>query len=76
MTEQELKDEFKERLNLCMRCKKMNNKQLADASGLAEDVISNYKRGTRMPNLINLSKLTYALGCTANELIPKYKPTE
>lgn len=70
MTEQEWKDEFAFRLKECMRIKYINNRKLAERTGINEGLISRYRNGDRIPNGINISKLADALDCTPNQLMP------
>lgn len=71
MTEQEWREEFGKRITrLKYRAGKMNQKELAEASGISEDAISRYKNGTRTPSGYNLVRLAKALNCSLDELLP------
>lgn len=48
----------------------MTQRELADASGLDESVISRYLRGRVMPSTRCLVNIAYALDCDIQDLIP------
>lgn len=48
----------------------MSQRELADASGLDESVISRYLRGHVMPSTRCLVNIAYALDCRIEDLIP------
>lgn len=71
MTEQEIKEDFSVRLRRLSHQKKgYNRKELAEASGLSVKTIERYRRGERVPNLIDIHKIANALECDPRELMP------
>ena len=46
----------------------MSQKELAELSGVAQQNISYYESGARVPSAVALYKLAAALGCTMDEL--------
>lgn len=69
MTEQEWRKEFAFRLRKRMRAKKLNQKQLADLSGIEEHTISRYINATRKPTGDVIARLAIVLECSADYLI-------
>lgn len=62
-------DEFKDLLAKQIKDSGMNQKQLAEKSGVTEAAISRYLHGTRKPNMSALVMLKKAFGCKWEELI-------
>jgi len=68
-----LKTEFGRRVWQNMVKKDMNQSDLARASGLGRDSISQYVRGRNTPSPQNLVKLAKALNVDPNELLPNHE---
>ena len=60
---------FRENLTRMMIEENMNQVQLSDASGISQSTISKYLNGLQMPTAINIVNLSYALRCSADDLI-------
>lgn len=69
MTEMEWLDEFGASLFDLMEQEGLNQKELAEESGLSEGSISNYIHGKQMPNVKAIVNLAYALECDVSDLI-------
>ncbi len=67
------KIEFAKRLYNLMMQKEWNQSDLARASGLGRDSISQYVRGNNIPSPKNLKKLAEALGVKPIEIYPNYE---
>jgi transcriptional regulator with XRE-family HTH domain len=66
-------DIFSRNLRDAMNYCNMTQRELADASGLDESVISRYLRGHVMPSTRCLVNIAYALDCRVEDLIPCYE---
>jgi transcriptional regulator with XRE-family HTH domain len=62
--------EFADNLKRLLNKKEMRQSDLAKATGLGRDSISNYFNGKTIPNPENLLRLSDALGCTPEDLLP------
>ena len=67
------KTEFAKRLYSLMIAKDWNQSDLARASGLGRDSVSQYIRANNTPSPQNLKKLAEALGVEPVELYPNYE---
>lgn len=67
------KTEFAKRLYSLMLQKNWNQSDLARASGLGRDSVSQYIRANNIPSPLNLKKLSEALGVEPVELYPNYE---
>ncbi len=67
------KAEFAKRLYSLMMKKNWNQSDLARASGLGRDSISQYIRANNIPSPLNLKKMADALGVEPVELYPNYE---
>ena len=67
------KIEFAKRVYSLMTKKNWSQSDLARASGLGRDSISQYVRGNNIPSPKNLQKMAGALGVTPVELYPNYE---
>lgn len=70
MKEIDFIDIFGDNLRYVMSYNKMTQRELADASGLDESVISRYLRKQVMPSTRCLVNIAYALDCRIEDLIP------
>lgn len=70
MREIEFIDIFSDNLQYSMQYANMTQRELADASGIDESVISRYLRKQRMPSVRCLVNIAYALNCDIQDLIP------
>lgn len=61
---------FANNLRYSMDYVDMSQRELADASGIDESVISRYLRGRVMPSTRCLVNIAYALDCRVEDLIP------
>jgi transcriptional regulator with XRE-family HTH domain len=66
------RQEFAKRVYTLMIRKGWNQSELARQSVLNRDAISNYVRGTNLPDPANLKKLAEALGVEPADLLPNY----
>lgn len=69
MSEVEWLEEFRMNLLRIMDEDRINQKELAEASGLSEGTISYYVNGTKMPGVRAIINLAYALDCNTDDLI-------
>lgn len=69
MSELEWIDIFGDNLLDMLRENKMSQRELADATGLAESAISNYIHKRRAPNFKAIVNIAYAMNCSMDELI-------
>lgn len=69
MTEQEWIDIFGDNLADMLKDALMTQRELADAAGISESVISDYIHKRRMIRLKNAINISYVLNCTLRELI-------
>ena len=69
MKEIDFIDIFSDNLRSAMNYCNMTQRELADASGLDESVISRYLRGHVMPSTRCLVNIAYALDCHIEDLI-------
>ena len=70
MKEIDFIDIFANNLRYAMNYANISQRELADASGLDESVISRYLRGHVMPSTRCLVNIAYALDCDISDLIP------
>lgn len=70
MTEQEWRKEFAHRLRRIYRNRGYNQKQFAEALGVSEMTISNYRKCKRTPDATMLTNMATVLNCSIDELIP------
>lgn len=61
---------FSSNLRYSMNYANMTQRELAEASGIDESVISRYLRGQVMPSTRCLVNIAYALDCDVADLIP------
>ena len=61
---------FADNLRYTMNYNNISQRELADASGIDESVISRYLRGRVMPSTRCLVNIAYALDCHVEDLIP------
>lgn len=47
----------------------MTQKELAEATRIAESTISYYSKGERMPRIDNIHRIAFAIGCSVLDLI-------
>ena len=73
MRELDFIDIFSNNLRYAMRDANMTQRELADASGLDESVISRYLRKQVMPTTKGLINIAYALDCRIEDLVPCYE---
>lgn len=64
----EFKSRVRHNLKVAMAKADMSAQQLADASGVSYDAITNYLRCETTPMLETACKLAEALGCSPNDL--------
>lgn len=69
MTEYTLMKEIGGNIRYMMEDANMNQKELAKASGLTESAISHYVNGERIPTIVSLLRLAYALCCEITDLV-------
>lgn len=69
ITEEQWKNEFKERLKSMMERKQINQEGLAIALGSSQQMISRYCTGSAMPSNYMIHKIAIALGCRDEDLI-------
>ena len=67
------RQEFGKRLYNFMMRKLMSQSDLARASGMGRDSISQYVRGRSVPSPKNIQKLCDALGIEIDDLFPNYE---
>lgn len=70
MTEQEWREEFAFKLRKAYRTRGYNQKQFAEALGVSEMTISNYRKCRRIPDAITLTNMATILDCSVDDLIP------
>ena len=63
------KDAFAHRLKVLRAERRMNQSELAEASGLTLSLVSKYETCQNVPGADNLCALAEALGCTPNDLL-------
>lgn len=69
MTELEWINIFGDNLVDLLKYAHMTQRELADAAGISESVISDYIHKRKMIGLKNAINIAYALGCSIDELI-------
>ena len=69
MTELEWLDIFGDNLADLLKYAHMTQRDLADAAGISESVISDYIHKRKMPGLRAVINISYALGCSIDDLI-------
>lgn len=69
MTEIEWRKIFKDRLSFMMRRANLTRRELVEKSGISEPAISNYLSGRKTPSIKTTIALSYALGCTIEDLV-------
>lgn len=69
MTEMEWIDIFGDNLADSIKYARMTQRDLSDAAGISESVISDYIHKRRMIGLKNAINIAYALGCSIDDLI-------
>lgn len=69
MTEFQWLDIFGNNLARIMYESKLTQKDLSEMTGLSEPTISKYVNKLQMPSVKALLSLSYALGCTVDDLI-------
>ena len=69
MSEVEWLDEFVDNLIDMMRAEGINQRDLADATGLSEATISNYINKRQMPGVKAIVNIAYVLDCSVDDLI-------
>lgn len=69
MTEMEWLDIFGDNLKSALEYTNTSQRELADASGLAESTISNYINKRKMPSLKAIINIAYAMDISTDELI-------
>lgn len=67
LTDEEIAREFRFRFNSMMERHGMTQERLSGMTGIAQCTLSNYSRGTRVPNIINLDKIAKALDCSVDD---------
>lgn len=67
LTDEEIAREFKFRFNSMMERHGMTQERLSGMTGIAQCTLSNYSRGTRVPNIINLDKIAKSLNCSVDD---------
>lgn len=73
MTEAEWRQEFTKKLQRKMDREGMDQRRLAQKTGLSEATISNYISGQRTPKIYPLVQIAKALKASLYELIPIIK---
>lgn len=62
-------EQFKRNLKVIRMKNTLSQTELAKKTGLEPSHISHFECGRRVPNVVNLIKLSKALNCTMEELI-------
>lgn len=69
MTEQEWIGIFGDNLADMLKDANMTQKELADAAGISESMVSDYIHKRRAPRLRAIINIAYALNCSVDELM-------
>ena len=69
MSESEWIDIFSKNLREIMNDYRYTQRDLADTLGVAESTVSRYLKGQMAPSIFAVINMSYALGCTIDELI-------
>lgn len=69
MTEQEWIGIFGDNLADMLKDANMTQKELADAAGISESMVSDYIHKRRAPRLRAIINIAYALSCSVDELM-------
>lgn len=69
LTEEEILEEFSNRLRYLMRLRRITQRDLSEMTGLTQPAISKYVSGRTMPNMHSLYKLSRALDCSVDDLM-------
>lgn len=69
ISENEWKKKFSFKLDKLMRANSVTNSKLADAVGLNQATIREYRIGLRTPNAYYITLICKALGCTTSALM-------
>lgn len=69
MTELEWINVFGDNLSDMLRNMNMTQKELADAAGISESMVSDYVHKKRAPRLRTIINIAYALNCSVDELM-------
>lgn len=69
MTELEWIEIFGDNLADMLKESNMTQKELADAAGISESMVSDYIHKRRAPRLRAIINIAYALSCSVDELI-------
>lgn len=64
-----MQEQLNDRLKALMKARGLNQKRLAEKSGLSEAAVSKYLSGSRTPHLTILVSLAKALGTTSDYLL-------
>lgn len=67
MDDDECKREFGLRLQRIMKLKGFNQSSLAEATGINQNMISGYIRGTINPSFTKVDRIAKVLGCSVDE---------
>lgn len=74
MTEQEWREEFAFKLRRVYKNRGYDQKRFAEALGVSEMTISNYRKCKRTPDAYMLTAMSEVLECDIRELIPNGEP--
>lgn len=70
MTEQQWNAEFAKKLRYKMNARGVDQKELAESSGISETSISRYLAGTQSPKMFAIAQIAKALSASIFELLP------
>lgn len=69
MTEVEWIEIFGDNLADSIKYARMTQRELADAAGISESVISDYIHKRKAPGLKAIINISYAIGCSVDDLV-------
>lgn len=72
LTDEEMNYEFRRNLRNMMNRKRISQEELAERVGVSQGMISNYVRGSSIPDSIMLKKIARVLNCSTEDFYYKH----
>ena len=69
MSEDQIREIFRRKLNAYMYARQITPKQICDTLGVSKGSVSQWRNGTKVPRIDKIDKLARMFGCSRSDLL-------